>query len=102
MYGPIIHIESFFCLFMIFQRYRVHSRTEGGDLALFLNRVLVDRKSAEIANMYIFTALADKHVHHSLFFSPHSHIPSRMGIKDFPLFVRLYSTFGGICGYSSR
>ena len=31
-----------------------------------------------------------------LFFSPHSHIPSRIGIRDFPRSVRLYSTFGGI------
>lgn len=38
---------------------------------------------------------------YSLFLSPHSHIPSNIGIKDFPRSVRLYSTFGGICGYSS-
>lgn len=31
-----------------------------------------------------------------LFLSPHSHIPSRMGMSDFPLSVKLYSTFGGI------
>ena len=37
---------------------------------------------------------------YSLFLSPHSHIPSKMGIKDFPRSVRLYSTFGGIWGYS--
>lgn len=36
------------------------------------------------------------------FFSPHSHIASKIGIKDFPRSVKLYSTFGGICGYSSR
>lgn len=42
------------------------------------------------------------HAFYSRFRSPHSHIPSRMGIRDFPLSVRLYSTFGGICGYSSR
>ena len=35
-----------------------------------------------------------------LFLSPHSHIPSKIGIKDFPRSVKLYSTFGGICGYS--
>ena len=35
-------------------------------------------------------------------FSPHSHIMSRMGISDLPRSVRLYSTLGGICGYSSR
>lgn len=39
---------------------------------------------------------------YSLFCSPQSHIWSRMGIRDFPRSVRLYSTFGGICGYSSR
>lgn len=37
-----------------------------------------------------------------LFLSPHSHMLSKMGIKDFPRSVRLYSTFGGICGYSFR
>lgn len=36
----------------------------------------------------------------SLFLSPHSHMPSNMGMSDFPRSVRLYSTFGGICGYS--
>ena len=34
--------------------------------------------------------------HGSLFLSPHSHMPSRMGMRDFPLSVRLYSTLGGI------
>ena len=28
--------------------------------------------------------------------SPHSHIPSKIGIKDFPRSVKLYSTLGGI------
>lgn len=47
-------------------------------------------------------AFPSPHAFYSRFRSPHSHIPSRMGIRDFPLSVRLYSTFGGICGYSSR
>ncbi len=33
---------------------------------------------------------------------PKPHIWSKMGIKDFPRSVRLYSTLGGIWGYSSR
>ena len=33
---------------------------------------------------------------YNLFLSPHSHIPSKMGIKDFPRSVKLYSTLGGI------
>jgi len=36
-----------------------------------------------------------------LFLSPHSHIPSKIGMSDFPRSVKLYSTFGGIWGYSS-
>ncbi len=39
---------------------------------------------------------------YSRFLSPHSHIPSKIGIRDLPRSVRLYSTFGGIWGYSSR
>lgn len=39
---------------------------------------------------------------HSRCRSPHSHISSRMGIRDCPRWVRLYSTLGGIWGYSSR
>lgn len=39
-------------------------------------------------------------IYGSLFLSPHSHMPSNMGMSDFPRSVRLYSTFGGICGYS--
>ena len=34
--------------------------------------------------------------------SPHVHIWSKIGISDLPRSVRLYSTFGGIWGYSSR
>lgn len=34
--------------------------------------------------------------------SPHSHMESRMGMRDLPRSVRLYSTLGGIWGYSSR
>ena len=34
--------------------------------------------------------------------SPHSHMPSKIGIRDFPRSVREYSTLGGIWGYSSR
>jgi len=30
-----------------------------------------------------------------LFLSPHSHIPSKIGMSDFPRSVKLYSTFGG-------
>ena len=32
----------------------------------------------------------------SLFLSPHSHIPSKIGMRDLPRCVRLYSTLGGI------
>ena len=39
---------------------------------------------------------------HRRFFSPQSHIWSRIGIRDLPRGVRLYSTLGGIWGYSSR
>ena len=38
---------------------------------------------------------------YNLFLSPHSHIPSSIGIRDLPRSVREYSTLGGICGYSS-
>lgn len=38
---------------------------------------------------------------YNLFSSPQSHIVSSIGIRDFPRSVRLYSTLGGICGYSS-
>lgn len=37
-----------------------------------------------------------------LFSSPQVHILSKIGIRDFPRSVKLYSTFGGIWGYSSR
>ena len=37
-------------------------------------------------------------IYGSLFLSPHSHIPSKIGMSDFPRSVRLYSTFGGIAG----
>ncbi len=37
----------------------------------------------------------------SLFFSPQSHISSKRGMRDFPRSVKLYSTLGGIWGYSS-
>lgn len=43
-----------------------------------------------------------KQPHNIRWFSPHSHILSKIGIRDFPCSVRLYSTFGGICGYSFR
>lgn len=33
---------------------------------------------------------------YNLFLSPHSHIPSNIGIKDCPRSVRLCSTLGGI------
>lgn len=49
----------------------------------------MDGKSALLIGIY------------NLFLSPHSHILSRIGIKDLPRSVRLYSTLGGICGYSS-
>ena len=39
---------------------------------------------------------------YSLFFSPHTHSWSKTAIKDFPLPLRLYSTLGGIWGYSFR
>ena len=39
---------------------------------------------------------------YSRFCSPQSHISSRMGIRDCPRSVRLYSTLGGLWGYSSR
>ena len=45
--------------------------------------------------------LGQKPAYQSRFLSPHSHIPSRMGISDLPLSVKLYSTLGGIWGYSS-
>ena len=35
-------------------------------------------------------------IYGSLFLSPHSHIPSNIGMSDFPRSVKLYSTFGGI------
>ena len=35
------------------------------------------------------------------FLSPHSHIPSRIGIRDLLRSVRPYFAFGGICGYPS-
>ena len=37
---------------------------------------------------------------YSLLFSPQTHNWSRTAIRDLPLSLRLYSTFGGICGYS--
>ena len=43
-----------------------------------------------------------KNRHYSLCASPQSHISPRMGMRDFPYSERLYSTFGGICGYSFR
>ena len=35
-----------------------------------------------------------------LFSSPQTHNWSRTAIRDLPRSLRLYSTFGGICGYS--
>ena len=46
------------------------------------------------------TAVLDNFFY-NLFWSPHSHMLSKIGIKDCPLFVRLYSTLGVIWGYSS-
>lgn len=44
-----------------------------------------------------FATIAGKDSTYQIRFrSPHSHIPSRIGIKDFPRSVRLYSTLGGI------
>ena len=39
-------------------------------------------------------------IYPNLFFSPQMHSWSRTAIRDFPRSLRLYSTFGGICGYS--
>ena len=38
----------------------------------------------------------------SLFSSPQTHSWSKTAISDLPLSLRLYSTFGGIWGYSFR
>ena len=57
--------------------------------------VFIIEEQVGIANMADSLAAIKK-----LFLSPHSHIPSRIGIRDLPRSVRLYSAFGGIWEYS--
>ena len=67
------------------------------DLLFQLNQITFDIKSTSPYQHYDEVLLR-----YCRCLSPHSHIWSRIGMRDFPRSVKLYSTFGGICGYSSR
>ena len=67
------------------------------DLLFQLDQITFDIKNTSPYQHYDEVLLL-----YSRCFSPHSHIWSRIGMRDFPRSVKLYSTFGGICGYSSR
>ena len=65
---------------------------------LFRNKKTKDQKTASYTHYAQCRLLRNPSypAFYNLLFSPHSHIPSKMGIKDFPRSVKLYSTFGGI------
>lgn len=67
---------------------------------LFLSKAKATRESQAAGCATVL--LKNGGVCYSRFCSPHSHIPSKIGIRDLPRSVRLYSTLGGICGYSLR